>query len=183
MDKVRIGIIGLGNIGVRHAEYLFKGDVPGGELVAICDRNPAHRQWAHDNFGEQVLIFDNIDQFLAAKVVDGVVIAIPHYSHPAVGIQALKNGYHILVEKPAGVYTKQVRELNTVALNYPGLTFAMMYNQRANPLYQKLRSLVGAGELGSIKRTNWIITNWYRSQSYYDSSSWRATWAGEGGGV
>lgn len=183
MDKVRIGIIGLGNIGAKHAEYLFKGDIPGGELTAVCDRNLSHRQWAHANLGSKVQIFDNIDKFLAAKVVDGVLVAIPHYSHPAVGIQVLENGYHVLIEKPVGVYTKQVRELNTVSLKNPGLTFAMMYNQRANPIYQKLRDLIGSGELGDIKRTHWIITNWYRPQSYFDSSSWRATWAGEGGGV
>ena len=39
------------------------------------------------------------------------------------------------------------------------------------------------GQLGELKRSVWIITNWYRSQHYYDSGSWRATWAGEGGGV
>ncbi len=183
MDKVRIGIIGLGNIGVKHAEYLFKGKVPGGELTAVCDRNPSHREWAHANLGDGVQIFDSIDKLLDAKVVDGILVAIPHYSHPAVGIQALEKGYHVLMEKPVGVYTKQVRELNTVALGHPDFTFSMMYNQRANPIYQKLKDFIESGELGEIKRTHWIITNWYRPQSYYDSSSWRATWAGEGGGV
>ncbi|HEX3043642.1 MAG TPA: Gfo/Idh/MocA family oxidoreductase [Bacillota bacterium] len=184
MDKVRIGIIGLGNSGVKHAEYLLKEKVPGGELSAVCVRNPSrHHEWIKSNLDENVQIFDDIDKFLAAKVVDGILVATPHYSHPAVAIQALEKGYHVLLEKPAGVYTKNVRELNNVALKNNGLTFGMMYNQRANPLYQKLRDLIQAGELGEIKRINWLITNWYRPQNYYDSSSWRATWAGEGGGV
>lgn len=180
MNKVRIGVIGLGNIGAKHAEYLYRGEVPGAELAAVCDRNASHRQWAQAHLGDGTQIFENVDKFLAAKVVDGILIAIPHYSHPAVAIQGLEQGYHVLLEKPAGVYTKQVRALNTVALQNPGLLFGIMYNQRANPLYQKLRDLIQAGELGDIKRINWIITNWYRPQSYYDSSSWRA---GEGGGV
>ena len=91
-------------------------------------------------------------------------------------------GLHVLTEKPAGVYTKQVREMNEAAAA-SGKVFGIMYNQRTNPVYGKLKSLVEAGELGELKRTNWIITSWYRPQSYYDSGGWRATWSGEGGGV
>lgn len=82
----------------------------------------------------------------------------------------------------AGVYTKAVKQMNEAAAK-SDRKFGIMYNQRTNPLYQKLRDLIQSGELGEIRRTNWIITNWYRSQSYYNSGGWRATWAGEGGGV
>jgi predicted dehydrogenase len=89
----------------------------------------------------------------------------------------------VLVEKPAGVYTKQVREMNEMAAKHPEVVFGLMFNQRTNPIYRKMRELISSGKYGQIRRTNWLITNWYRSQIYYDSGAWRATWAGEGGGV
>lgn len=182
MSKVRIGIIGVGNMGTSHAKNLFEGKVPGGELAAICDYNPDRLKWAKETFGDKVQLFENTEDFFAAKAVDAVLIATPHYDHPTLAIQAFENNLHVLVEKPAGVYTKQVREMNEAAQKVDKV-FGIMYNQRTNPLYQKVRELIQSGELGAIKRTNWIITSWYRSQSYYNSGGWRATWAGEGGGV
>lgn len=182
MDQVRIGIIGIGNMGISHSKYLKKGEVPGGVLTAVCDINPERLKWAKENLGEQVLIFDTPETLFDSGAVDGVIIASSHYDHPPLAIQALQRGLHVLIEKPAGVYTKQVREMNAVAAK-SNRVFGIMFNQRTNPLYQKLRDLISSGELGELKRTNWIITNWYRSQSYYDSGGWRATWAGEGGGV
>ncbi|MCX7842566.1 MAG: Gfo/Idh/MocA family oxidoreductase [Clostridia bacterium] len=182
MDKVRIGIIGLGNMGTNHGKSLMRGDVPGGELTAVCDTNPDRLKWARENFGDKVQVFESSDAMYEAKAIDAAFIATPHYDHPPQAIKAFSHGCNVLVEKPAGVYTKQVREMNEAALK-SGKVFAIMYNQRTNPLYQKLRDLIKSGELGELRRTNWIITNWYRSQSYYDSGGWRATWAGEGGGV
>jgi len=182
MNKVRIGIIGFGNMGTGHAKYLMKGEVPNAELTAVCDINPDRLKYAKNTYGEKLALFDNADSLFSSGAVDGVIIATPHYSHPPIAIKAFEKGLHVLTEKPAGVYTKQVREMNEAA-EKSGKVFGIMYNQRTNPLYQKLRDLVKSGELGSIKKTNWIITNWYRPQSYYDSGGWRATWAGEGGGV
>lgn len=182
MDTVRIGIIGIGGMGGHHAVYLSKGEIPQAALTAVCDINPARLQWARETLGEQVKTFDNPEAFFASQAMDAVLVATPHYDHPPLAIQAFAKGYHVLVEKPAGVYTKQVREMNEAAAA-SGRVFGIMFNQRTNPLYQKLRDLVHSGELGDIKRTVWLITNWYRSQSYYDSGGWRATWAGEGGGV
>ena len=115
--------------------------------------------------------------------MDAVVTTVPHYLHPEMGIAALQAGIHALVEKPAGVYTRQVAELNAYAASRPELTFAIMFNQRNNPLYQRIKEIVDNGEIGAIRRTNWIITTWWRPQGYYDQSAWRATWGGEGGGV
>ncbi|MBZ4645319.1 MAG: hypothetical protein PWR27_1060 [Petroclostridium sp.] len=182
MDKVRIGIIGIGNMGSAHAKNLVKGEVPGGELVAVCDSNPERLKWARENLGEDIQLFDNAHTFFNSNSVDAVLVATPHYDHPPLAIKAFEYGLHVLIEKPAGVYTKQVREMNEAA-EKSGKVFGIMYNQRTNPLYQKLKDLIESGELGEIKRTNWIITTWYRSQSYYNSGGWRATWAGEGGGV
>ncbi len=182
MDLVRIGIIGIGNMGSHHGKYLMEKGVPNAELTAVSDINPARIKWVRENWGESIRVFDKAEEMFAAGCVDGVMIATPHYDHPSLTIKAFEKGLHVLIEKPAGVYTKQVREMNEAA-EKSGKVFGIMYNQRTNPLYQKLKDLIQAGELGDIRRTNWIITDWYRSQSYYDSGGWRATWEGEGGGV
>ncbi|TBL78312.1 Gfo/Idh/MocA family protein [Paenibacillus thalictri] len=182
MSQVKIGILGIGNMGKGHTKYLMNGEVKGGVLSAICDIDRTKLEWVKENYGDKIQLFDSVESFFASKAFDVVLIATPHYDHPTLAIEAFQHGYHVLVEKPAGVYTKQVREMNEAAAKSDKL-FGIMYNQRTNPLYQKLKDLISSGELGEIKRTNWIITNWYRSQSYYDSGGWRATWAGEGGGV
>ncbi|MFB5677919.1 Gfo/Idh/MocA family protein [Paenibacillus terreus] len=181
MEKVRFGIIGIGNMGTSHAVSLSH-HIQGAELTAVCDVNPDRLLWAEQHLPDSVRRFNDVDDFLASGAMDAVFIATPHYDHPPLAVQAFRHGYHVLVEKPAGVYTKAVREMNEAAAASDKV-FGIMYNQRTNPLYQKLRDLVQSGELGEVRRMNWIITNWYRSQSYYDSGGWRATWAGEGGGV
>ncbi|MCC2683264.1 MAG: oxidoreductase, partial [Paenibacillaceae bacterium] len=182
MGKLRIGVVGLGNMGSGHLKYLGKDEVSGAELTAVCDNRPEQLERAKKTLKESVRGFSSTEEMFASGSVDGVIIATPHYYHSPMAIEAFKHGLHVLSEKPAGVYTKQVREMNEAAAK-SGKVFGIMFNQRTNPIYQKLRDLISSGELGEIRRTNWIITNWYRSQSYYDSGGWRATWAGEGGGV
>ncbi len=182
MESVRIAVIGIGNMGSYHASQLAKSAVPGGKLAAVCDIDPKRLQWAKEHLGEDVRLFENVDLLFDAGGVDGVIIATPHYQHPVIAIKAFARGLHVLSEKPAGVYTKQVLEMNHAAAE-SGKVFGIMYNQRTHPVFQKLKEMVESGELGQLKRTNWIITSWYRPQSYYNSGGWRATWGGEGGGV
>lgn len=181
MDNVRFGIIGIGNMGTSHARKLIT-EVEGAVLAAVCDDAPRRLEWARQELPESVALFEDAEQMMASGLIDAVLIATPHYDHPKLAVSAFAHGLHVLVEKPAGVYTQAVREMNEAAAA-SGKVFSIMYNQRTNPLYRKLRELIASGELGEIRRTNWIITDWYRSQSYYDSGGWRATWAGEGGGV
>ncbi|BFH13234.1 Gfo/Idh/MocA family oxidoreductase [Paenibacillus melissococcoides] len=182
MDTVRIGVIGLGNMGSAHAKCIARGEITGAVLGAVCDSVPGRREWAKSELGERIPFYSTEEEMLASGEIDAVLIATPHYHHPQSAINAFEHGLHVLIEKPAGVYTKQVREMNERAAR-SGKVFGIMYNQRSQPIYQKLRDLIQSGELGEIRRTNWIITNWYRPQSYYNSGGWRATWAGEGGGV
>lgn len=181
MGKIKIGIIGIGNMGTPHAKMIFEGKIPDLELTAIADYQEARREYAKKNF-EGVKLFESGDELIKSGVCDAVVIATPHYQHPTLAKLAFENNLHVLSEKPAGVYTKQVREMNEAAAKSDRV-FAVMFNQRTNCIYRKMHELVHSGELGAIKRVNWIITDWYRTQSYYDSGSWRATWDGEGGGV
>ncbi|MDR2023404.1 MAG: Gfo/Idh/MocA family oxidoreductase [Hungatella sp.] len=182
MDKVRLGIIGIGNMGTGHLKNILEGKVPDMEVTAVADRQEGRRTWAKEHLPESVAVFEEGKDLITAGVCDGVLIAVPHYQHPELTIDAMNHGLHVMCEKPAGVYTRQVREMNEAAKK-SGKVFGMMFNQRTNCIYRKMHELVTGGELGAIKRVNWIVTDWYRTQSYYDSGSWRATWDGEGGGV
>jgi len=181
-NKIRLGIVGLGAQGGMYAGLLAEGRVPNAELGAICDIDPDKAQAAAERFAG-IPFFDDYLALLDSGAVDAVVTTVPHYLHPEMGIAAIERGIHALVEKPAGVYSKQVAELNAVAAAHPQVTFALMFNQRSNPLYMRLKQIIDAGEIGDVLRSNWIITTWWRPQGYYDQSSWRATWGGEGGGV
>ena len=183
MKQVRFGIVGIGQMGGAHAEWLANGQVDNAVLTAVCDVNPQKKEWAAEKLPENVKFFDNYIEMLESGEIDAVLIATPHYDHPVIAMEALNRDLHTLVEKPAGVYTKKVREMNELAESKPHLVFGMMFNQRTNPLYQRIKEIVANGEIGEIRRTNWIITTWWRPQAYYDMSSWRATWSGEGGGV
>lgn len=182
MTNVRMGIIGIGAQGAFYAKFINEGKVKNMVVGAISDADPARKQWAAENYPD-VPFFDNYIDMLDSGTVDAVVTCVPHYLHPEIGIAALQRDIHALLEKPAGVYTKQVRELNEYAKTKPEVAFGIVFNQRTNPLYQKLKQLIDDGEIGDIRRTNWMITTWWRPQGYYDQSAWRATWKGEGGGV
>ena len=181
--KIRLGIIGIGNMGSGHACRIVDGECPDFVLTAVAEINPARREWAVKRLGRNVAFFDTAEAMLDSGLIDACIVATPHYAHPGLAIECMKRSIHVLVEKPAGVYTKQVREMNAMADRHPEVVFALMFNQRTNCVYRKMRELVKSGRFGRIRRTNWIITDWYRPQVYYDSGAWRATWAGEGGGV
>lgn len=182
MNEVRIGVIGIGGMGSNHCRQIAEQKIPGMRLTAVADIREIRREWAKENLPAEVHIFETADALMDSGEVDAVLIATPHYLHPEIAIAGFRRGLHVISEKPAGVYTKQVREMNSEA-DKSDVVFALMFNQRTNPLYRKLRELVQSGEYGAMKRVNWIITDWYRTQAYYDSGDWRATWDGEGGGV
>ena len=182
MEKVRLGILGIGNMGSGHCKNILAEPDCEIELAAVCDVKEDRRKWAKENLPESVAIFDNAEDMMSSGTCDAILVAVPHYDHPKYVIEALKHGLHVISEKPAGVYTKAVREMIEETKKYDKV-FAMMFNQRTNCLYRKMHEMVHSGEYGQIKRVNWIITDWYRTQAYYNSGGWRATWAGEGGGV
>ncbi|MGJ9384678.1 Gfo/Idh/MocA family protein [Salipaludibacillus sp. CF4.18] len=182
MGNVRIGIIGFGSIGTKHAAYIQEKHIKGATLTAILVKRVEQAKTFGEKSGAKIKVFTDEDAFFNSGIVDAVIIATPHYFHSDLAIKAFEHGLHVLCEKPAGVYTKQVREMNEASKKSEKI-FSMMFNQRTNPLYQKVKDLIQSGDLGEIRRINWIITNSYRSQSYYDSASWRATWDGDGGGV
>ena len=177
MDKVRIGVVGLGNIGKLHTGYLRAGKVDRAALTAVCDGIPERLS----PFGK-LKTFARSEDLIRSGEVDAVIIGTPHYFHTSIGIDALAQGLHVLVEKPISVHKADAERLIAAHTNEQQV-FAAMFNQRTDPSYRKIRQLVQRGELGDIQRMSWIITDWFRTAAYYRSSDWRATWRGEGGGV
>ena len=178
---VRIGVIGVGTMGGAHARFLAEGNVKGARLAALCDTDDARRETLSREF-PGVPLYAAADELLDADVCDAVVIATLHYFHPEIGIAALGKGLHVLTEKPIAVQCSRARALIDAA-EKSGRTLAVMFNQRTTPIFQAARQLVQSGVLGKPQRLDWIITNWFRTQAYYRSGGWRATWRGEGGGV
>ena len=183
MKTVKYGIIGVGNMGSGHLKLFMDGSVENAVVTAIADISELKRNKVKETYPDSdIVCYASGEELIEKADVDAVVVAVPHYDHPRLVIQALKKGISAICEKPAGVYTKQVKEMNAVADESKAL-FTMMFNQRTNCLYRKMREIIVSGGIGEVKRVNWIITDWYRTQSYYNSGGWRATWDGEGGGV
>ncbi|MBQ8372464.1 MAG: Gfo/Idh/MocA family oxidoreductase [Clostridia bacterium] len=181
MGKVRFGIVGCGNMGTGHAKNFIDGKFEDGVITALCDLNPKKMEYFKDKL-EGVTYFTDAEEMFKSGLCDVVMICTPHYQHPELAIKALDNDLNCIVEKPAGVYTLQVKEMLARAEKSDKI-LGIMFNQRTNPAFKKMKAMIAEGAIGEIKRTNWIITDWYRSQYYYDTGAWRATWVGEGGGV
>ena len=184
MEKIRFGIIGLGNQGSTYALQIFeKGEIENGTLSAMCDINPAKIEYVKGKTqNKEAKYFTDYKEMLDSGLCDAVLIETPHYLHPEMAKECFARNIHVLCEKPAGVYAKQVREMNEAAERSQA-KFSVMFNQRTNCVYRKMREIVHSGGIGELQRVTWIITDWYRPQAYYNSGSWRATWSGEGGGV
>lgn len=177
MKTVRLGIIGLGNIGRFHADYLRAGKVSRAELTAVCDA------FAPLDPYKPLQTFTDAEQMMRSGAIDAVVIATPHYQHTTLGIAAFQAGLHAMVEKPISAHKADAERLIAAHQKNPKLVFAGMFQLRTEPRYLKIRKLIQSGDLGQVVRINWIITDWFRTEAYYASGGWRATWKGEGGGV
>ena len=179
MNKVRFGIVGLGNIGRQHADYLLAGKVSRGELAAVCSSSP-EKLAAFQTRGMKT--FSRFEEMYRSGAIDAVIVATPHHQHPAQGMAAFESGLHLMMEKPLAAHRTDAEKL-AAAHRDPRLVFAAMFQMRAEPRYQKIRELIQTGQLGKLVRFIWINTDWFRTGAYYASGGWRASWRGEGGGV
>lgn len=177
MNNVRLGIIGMGNIGRYHADYLRKGRVSRCELVAVCDPVAPLDRYT------PLKTSQDASALIRSGDVDALIIATPHFQHTTLGIEAIEAGLHVLVEKPISSHKADAERLIAAHQRRPDRVFAGMFQLRTEPRYQRIRRLIESGELGRIVRISWIITDWFRTEAYYASGGWRATWKGEGGGV
>ncbi len=180
--RIRLGIIGIGNMGSEHCRMILGGACPETELCAVADLRQERREWAGRTLPESVRVYADGRELIVSGCCDAVLIAVPHFQHEPLAVAALEAGLHVLCEKPAAVQADRAERMIRAA-EKAGKTLTFMFNQRTNCIYRAMKKLLDSGEMGVMKRMNWIITDWYRTQRYYDSGSWRATWAGEGGGV
>ncbi len=182
-SKVRLAVIGVGVMGGAHVRDI--PNLPNTELAAVCDIDRARA----DGFAQQYGIpaYYDYRELLEKGGVDGVVIATPHYDHTPIAIDFMNRGFHVMTEKPLAVHTrdghKMIAAYEQARMKYPDLVFAIMFQQRTYGFWQKIKQMIDGGELGKLVRATWIITDWFRTQAYYDNGGWRATWSGEGGGV
>ena len=182
-DKLKFAVIGVGIMGSSHVRDISKSENVA--LAAICDIDPQRAQnaaAAHD-----VPWYTDYKAMIDKEKLDGVVIATPHYFHTPIAIYAMEHGVNALSEKPEAVHVKDAHKMNdafaAAKKKYPNLIFAIMFQNRTHGVYKKLKEMIDGGQLGKLVRTTWVVTDWFRSQSYYDNGGWRATWRGEGGGV
>jgi len=180
MDEVRIGIIGLGNIGQVHVGNFMDGKVPRGKLTAVGD---AIADKLPDFEDKGLKTFDSGEALIGSGEIDALIIATPHFQHTTLGVAALEAGLHVMVEKPISAHKADAERLIAAAAARPEQKFGGMFQLRVEPRYHKIRELVQGGELGDLIRVIWIMTDWFRAEAYYQSGGWRATWKGEGGGV
>jgi len=178
-DKVKIAVIGVGGMGGSHLNSMK--DLDNCELVAVCDIDKKIADKKGKDY--DVKVFYTHEDLLKSKIADAVIIATPHYDHTTIAIAAMDAGVHVLTEKPVGVHKLDIEKMIAAHERNPKLIFAAMFQQRTIEAHKRLKELIDSGEFGTIKRINWTVTTWFRTQYYYDRGGWRATWKGEGGGV
>ena len=182
-EQVKLGIVGLGNMGSTHIRHV--NELPNTQLAAVCDRRDS--RLTASGVDQSLPQFSDYETMLDSVDLDGVIIATPHYDHPDMSGAAFERGIHVLVEKPIAVHVQEAGRMidawQSARRAKPDLVFAAMFNQRAWTHWRKIKAMIDGGALGQLQRCSWLITDWFRTQSYYDSGDWRASWAGEGGGV
>ena len=176
---MKIGIIGLGNIGRVHAKNIQDGLVEDCELVAVANQP---LESLDDFAAQQIACFDDGSALIESGLADAVLIALPTMLHAPLGIQALEAGLHLMMEKPLACH-KAEGERILAARQRDDQVVSLMMNQRTHPCYARIKQWIDEGAVGELQRVSWTMTNWFRSEIYYQSSPWRATWKGEGGGV
>ena len=177
MDSVRLGIVGLGNMGKAHLSNIRAGKVPGLRVTALCESTGTLPELQD---GESP--FSNVSEMIKSGKIDAILICTPHFSHTTIGIEALQSGLHVLVEKPISVHKADCERL-IAAHTDKSKIFAAMFNMRTNACFKKVKDFIDSGEIGAVRRVHWEVTNWFRTNYYYATGGWRGTWKGEGGGV
>ncbi len=177
MKQVRIGVIGCGGMGQGHIALI--NELPGARLAAVASQTPENARSV--GTANRVPYFTDYRRLIESQLCDAVLIATPHYFHPEIGLAAFQAGLHVLCEKPIAVTVRGADALVDAA-EKSGRVFGVIHQYRTLPAIRLARELVESGRIGPVRRTL-LVDPWYRSQAYYESSNWRATWAGEGGGV
>ncbi|QNM10163.1 Gfo/Idh/MocA family protein [Wansuia hejianensis] len=181
---VRIGIAGIGYIAEEYIKLIVKQRITGCSLCAVSSRNLQHMETVRKKYGlEQTALFTDYQEMLDSGCIDAVLICTPHFFHIAMAEAALAAGVHVLIEKPAGVFTEEGERIVQSVKSHPELTAGVLYCRRTSKAYRRVQSMVASRDLGKIKRASWLLTNLYRTPAYYNAQEWKGTWKGEGGGL
>lgn len=177
MKKLKVAVIGCGNISVMHLDSILAFDDI--ELVAVCDIKEERAVAASNKYGGNVYTDYNI--MFEKEALDAVHICLPHYLHIPVSIDAFKKGINVLCEKPMSIKYEDARNAVKTAEEC-GVKYGVIFQCRYNAPAKLVKQRIIDGKLGRVKCGRTTLT-WYRPDNYYDSSDWKGTWDKEGGGV
>ena len=181
---IRIGIVGIGQIAEDYISIFSQEGIVGAKLTALTSRNEERvRRLINQHDLQGINYYKTLEEMLRGELVDGVIITTPHTLHEEMATLIIKQGKHVLVDKPLGITALEVDRLAALEDNHPELTLGVLFNRRSNDLYQRVKDITTNKELGDLRRANWQITNLYRTYAYYEESSWRGSYETEGGGV
>ena len=148
MEKVKLGIVGLGRLGRNHARNICFG-IPEAELAAVCSAVPAeldevcaemHPRWRYDDYRE---MFQN-------KELDGVVIASNSQVHCEMAIEAARLGVkNVYIEKPLAMTMDEARAIKTAVEKSDIRIFQVGYNRRFDKSYRAVKEKIEAGYIGT----------------------------------
>lgn len=190
MKEVRFGIVGMGVQGSLYANILTGTSIPymppikkpeGCVLTAVSSRSEKAKEFS--SHLPNVTYFNDWKEMIDSDLCDAIIITVPHFIHHEIAIYALRAGKHVLCEKPMGIRASDIHEVARVKNEAGDLAFGIIFNQRTNSVFRRLKEIISSGALGEMRRMNWICNNWWRPDSYYESNEWRGTWNGEGGGI
>lgn len=180
--KIRVAVIGIGRMGSIHARNLKIGNIKGAVLAAVCDILDLPIEKFKRKY-KNVPSYKDYKEMIEKESIDAVIVATQHYFHGNIVKYCMEKGKHVLCEKPLSVTAEEAISVIEESKRYPNLIKAIMWNQRTNPIHKRARDLIKSGAIGNIIRINYIVTDWYRSQAYYNQGGWRACLWGEGGGT
>jgi UDP-N-acetyl-2-amino-2-deoxyglucuronate dehydrogenase len=174
---IHIGILGGGNISRTHARAA--SEIEGVKITAVWGQNREKVKELAEAFGGSP--YDDLEAFIKHQPMDIVLIGSPSGLHAEHGIQAARQGLHVLMEKPVAISTEQTDTL-IAECEKAGVKLGVFFQDRVAPDIVKLKELVDAGKLGKPILTSAQV-KWYRPPEYYKESRWRGIWALDGGGA
>lgn len=181
---IRLGIAGIGYIAEEYIKLIVSNKIKGCRIYALSSRNFERMESICSQYDlKDVSLFTNYEDMIKSGKIDMVMICTPHFTHPSMAIKAIEAGIHTLIEKPVGVFSDEVEKLMKCVETHPNILSGVLYCRRTSKAFNKIKDLISSGEIGELKRANWIITNLYRTQAYHDAQSWKGTYKGEGGGL
>jgi len=176
---LRVGLIGCGGVAEVHAAAVAALSPETATLAAVYDVVGERAQILAERHGAKAL--SSLDAMLEDGAVDAVHLCTPHDLHVPHALAALRNGLHVLSEKPAAISLAELDALEEAATGSVA-QYGVCFQNRYLPATRRAQELLAGGELGTLLGSRAMIS-WRREGPYYSQSGWRGTWAHEGGSV